>query len=333
MPRNIAVKSRPRIVATTGLERTILNPSRIDASPSGRRSGREGAIPATRASARRNVATSSAYAASTPAVPISAPAAAGPTSAFALYEAPSTAKAAGSSSAGTRRAGHARARHREREDRPGERREGVQGPQEWLVEQGVRDEPEREQGEQPVRRERHAAAVDRVGDRAAERGEHEVRDELGERDEADRDRRARDRVHLERDRDERGLAAELGHGLREHEPSQVGRAPQRLDVEQVRANPGEEPGRSDLGRCGPRLLVHGPRPYRRVRRSRRRPRVEHERTDVDGRASAVGDEQRAGDDQGLVALPGTDSRRRSPPPWQVVPAGPAESRTRRPPRP
>ena len=99
----------------------------------------------------------------------------------------------------------------------------------------VGDEAEREQREHRVDHERQTSPVDRVGEHAAQRRERDVRHDLGQRDEPDRDGRVGERVDLVRDRDARRLAAELRERLGEDEPAQIGRAAQRGDVEEVRA--------------------------------------------------------------------------------------------------
>ena len=80
--------------------------------------------------------------------------------------------------------------------------------------------------------EHEAAAVDDVGERAPEQPEREHGHELGEAEQADRQRRAGERVDLVRDRDERQHRAQERRQLPEEEQPEVAVAAQRADVDE-----------------------------------------------------------------------------------------------------
>ena len=157
---------------------------------------------ASAASETRNVAASIAYVAPRPEVAISTPASAGPTIWPALPRKPSSADAAASSSRGTSRGSIASSGGRwspPAADIPAATTNSSHtcgSSSSALATQHQREDEQRRVGEQ-----HEPAPVVRVGERPAEQRGDEQRDELGEPEQADSERRAREVVDLERDRD------------------------------------------------------------------------------------------------------------------------------------
>jgi hypothetical protein len=90
--------------------------------------------------------------------------------------------------------------------------EQVQRPEHRLVERGVHGHQHRHHGEDRVRGQREAAALEGIGERASDDREDEDGDELCEADQTDRERRASDLVDLERDDHHDDLVAEVRDG-------------------------------------------------------------------------------------------------------------------------
>ena len=95
----------------------------------------------------------------------------------------------------------------------------------------MRDEHQREDEQRRVGEQHEPAAVVRVGERAAEQRGAEQRDELGEPEQADHQRRAREVVDLERDRDVGDHRARERHGLADVEQPELAVPPERADVD------------------------------------------------------------------------------------------------------
>ena len=85
-----------------------------------------------------------------------------------------------------------------------------------------------------------AAAVVRVGERAAVDRQRHERDELRDREDADREARAGDVEHLHRHEHRQHAPRDVRDRLTEPEPAERGRFAQRRDVD---GDPREEPGR------------------------------------------------------------------------------------------
>ena len=77
--------------------------------------------------------------------------------------------------------------------------EDVQGPDARMAERCVRREPEAAGDHPHLLQEHHATAVEGIGERPADHGQRQQRDEVRERDEADGERRAGQLVHLVRE--------------------------------------------------------------------------------------------------------------------------------------
>ena len=113
---------------------------------------------------------------------------------------------------------------------------GQPGDDEQHPELRVRQEAVEEQhpgrGHHPeLAQEHHAAAVDRIGERAADEGHDEDRHELGEGDQADRERGAGELERLEGHGHERDHRPEKRDRLAEEEQPEVSVPPQRAEVD------------------------------------------------------------------------------------------------------
>src|SRR5204863_9197164 len=82
-------------------------------------------------------------------------------------------------------------------------------------------EEARDGSERRLRPKEEATAFEGVGDRPAEDGEREQRDEVAQAEQPDRERGMRQAVHLERDRNERDLAPHERDHLAEPEVPEV----------------------------------------------------------------------------------------------------------------
>src|SRR5919206_48683 len=139
----------------------------------------------------------------------------------------------------------------EREDRHRERDEDVDRPDPRLGQARVQREQQRDEREQRLGREQQPAAVDSVGDRAADDRERQQREELAQREQPDLQGRVREAVELKRRSDGGDLAAEGGDRLADEEAAERGVAAQRADVDD---EPAQQPGLADLGRFQARRL-------------------------------------------------------------------------------
>ena len=117
----------------------------------------------------------------------------------------------------------------------------------------VADQHQREHEQHRVGEQHEPAAVVRVRQGAAEQRGGEQRHELGEPEQADDERRVRQLVDLERDRDERDHRARERDALADEQQPEVAVASERAEVEREGAEqtahdaPAYEPGRSGRG--------------------------------------------------------------------------------------
>ena len=103
-----------------------------------------------------------------------------------------------------------------------------------------------------LRGEQEAAAIDAVGDRAAEQRDDDHRPELGRADQPDERRRVGQRVDLEGHGDERGLVSQAGDDRAELDDPVVARAAERGDVGRDRGQ--QSHARGILAGAAQRLL-------------------------------------------------------------------------------
>ena len=100
-----------------------------------------------------------------------------------------------------------------------------------MRQRGVRGETDAAADHPELLHEHQPAAVDGVGDRAADHGQRQQWNEMRERDQADGERRARELVHLVRERDLGDLRPDERDALAEPQSPEGGRLPQRCEVE------------------------------------------------------------------------------------------------------
>ncbi len=99
-------------------------------------------------------------------------------------------------------------------------------------------------------------ALDRIGERAPDDREHEHRHERTETEQADRERRVRQLVDLERHDGRHDLVAEVGDGLPDEEQPEVARLVERGEVHEVLARASDDaPLGVGLGSRGGRLVL------------------------------------------------------------------------------
>jgi hypothetical protein len=108
--------------------------------------------------------------------------------------------------------------------------EHEQRPHRRAGEQGVGDQPGAQCPARQLHPQQQLAPVDPVGDGPADQGEQQERDELGQAEQSDQERRAGDQVDLEGDRDHGDLAAEDREQLAEVEAAVLSRFPERRGV-------------------------------------------------------------------------------------------------------
>jgi hypothetical protein len=120
---------------------------------------------------------------------------------------------------------------------------------------GVDDEPDAGHGHADLRPDEQLPPVERVGERTAEQGQCDERDELDEGQRRDSERRPCQLVDLERQSDLNDAAAEILGRLTEPEPAKRGRVAERRQVDreprEALANARAlEPGRKVVGEAG-----------------------------------------------------------------------------------
>jgi hypothetical protein len=109
-----------------------------------------------------------------------------------------------------------------------------------MRQQPVSAEEERHRGEQHLRPEEEPPPVDGVCDRTADERHHEERPKRAEREQADGERRVREVVELDRNGDERDLAADERDRLAGPETAEGRRLAERSDVDRSSADQSAE---------------------------------------------------------------------------------------------
>ena len=270
MPKIIAFVStsmKPRITFcwTTNRKPSTIEPRLGDEVPP---SGLSDGSSHTATSVPKNVTVSITYAVVTPVVAIRTPASAGPATAPRLELRPLRLFAATSCSSATRRGKSeccAPAPNANADDSD----EGAEEarPRLRVRRRGVRD-GDRGADDHPALLDQHQlAAVERVRERAADERHRQHRDQLGECEQADGERRVRQRVHLVRQRDVADLAADERRGLREPEAAERLGVTQRRPVELQLSQQLADAGRLEVGRAAGALAAEGAHAAARVRRA------------------------------------------------------------------
>jgi hypothetical protein len=131
--------------------------------------------------------------------------------------------------------------------KPASSRADVEDPEVWIGQRRVDEQRAGHHRGADLGDLHEPPAIERIGQRPADEREHEDRRELGDAEQADGQRRARDLVGLERDRHEGGHRAELRDGLPEDEQAEVAPAAQEAEVDGDRTKR-PPPHRRGLGR-------------------------------------------------------------------------------------
>jgi hypothetical protein len=112
-----------------------------------------------------------------------------------------------------------------------------EGPDARVREQRVDEQPHRDEREGDIREEQEPPPVDRVRDRARVERHRQDRNEPGDRQQPDDERRVCQLVDLKRDRDRRDLTADRRDAGSEPEPAEVLRRPERRQVDREAGQP------------------------------------------------------------------------------------------------
>src|SRR6266508_818001 len=133
----------------------------------------------------------------------------------------------------------------------------IQRPDSWVRNGRIHDEQRRDRDQAEVGDDEQHPAIERVGDCAAEERHRQQRNQCGDPEQPDRERRSCQLEDLIRDRDRRQHAAEQRDRVPEPEAAEIARAAKRSEIDRHPPNEGETA--RALGFAG-RVLYRGAEP-------------------------------------------------------------------------